>query len=402
MDRLNETTYNKEVKSNPSDRIVVEIGDSLQPDFKPQVKIKRWDNEVNFSMRAEEHPEAIVEEVDGVIKYITPKYEVHQYEKPEAGEDGGFEFEWVLKEIPESNVLTTTIQSKGLDFFYQPALTQEEIDSGSSRPENVIGSYAVYHSEKRDNKVGGMEYKTGKAFHIYRPEAVDANGVRTWCELNIDNGNLTVTVPQGFLDTAVYPVIVDPTFGYTSLGVSDFGLGFDNTNKASRTGNNNLAGVDGTLNSIHLPSKCLASDTVTIMALLSLTDGGGSGIHTGVASVERTDISNTTSYNWFTFTAASEALSNANTYLLSATSDGATVSASGIISYIPYDSSTEDQPVTSQLNNGYATLSVDPWTPSNNTGAANRLYSIYATYTASSSFTPTPMIHMMAQSGGLV
>lgn len=164
MDRLNETTYNIEVKSNPSDRIVVEVGDVLQPDFKPQVKIKRWDNEVNFSMRAEEHPEATVEEVDGVIKYITPKYEVHQYEKPEAGEDGGFEFEWVLNEIPESNVLTTTIQSKGLNFLYQPALTQEEIDSGSSRPENVIGSYAVYHSTNKNNKV--VEWNTKQVKHF--------------------------------------------------------------------------------------------------------------------------------------------------------------------------------------------------------------------------------------------
>lgn len=222
MDRLNDTTFKREVKTNPKDRIEFEVGDSKQPDFKPQVKMMRWDNEVNFSIRAEEVADAVVEEESGVVKYKTPKYEVHQYEKPEAGEDGGFEFEWVLKEKPDTNVLTTTIQSKGLDFFYQPELTKKEMEEGAHRPDNVIGSYAVYHSTKGGmNRADGMEYKTGKFCHIYRPEAVDANGDKTWCDLNIENGLLTVTVPQKFLNKAVYPVVVDPTFGYTSLGVSN-------------------------------------------------------------------------------------------------------------------------------------------------------------------------------------
>ena len=34
-------TYSKVAKDNPKDRIAIEIGDSKQPDFKPQVKIQR-------------------------------------------------------------------------------------------------------------------------------------------------------------------------------------------------------------------------------------------------------------------------------------------------------------------------------------------------------------------------
>lgn len=221
MDKLNSTTYKEDVKLDPKDRIEVEVGDSKQVDFKPQVKIMRWDNEVNFSMRAEEKEGAEVVEEEGKIKYITPEYEVHQYSKPEAGEDGGFEFEWVLPKKPASNVLTATIQTKGLNFFYQPALTQEEIDEGASRPENVVGSYAVYHKTKGGmNDAAGMEYKVGKAFHIYRPKAIDAKGTEVWGELNIDeqNGLLKVTIDKDFLDNAVYPVTVDPTFGYTTVG----------------------------------------------------------------------------------------------------------------------------------------------------------------------------------------
>lgn len=212
-------TLLKAVKTDVADKIEVEIGDSKQPDFKPQFKVSRWDNECNFSMRAEEDPTATVTVAGGIVKYKAKDYEVHQYEKQVEGENG-HEFEWILPKKPKSNVLTATIQTKELDFFYQPALTEQEIAEGASRPDNIVGSYAVYHKTGRNNIVGGKEYKTGKAFHIYRPEAVDAVGARAWCELNLDDvaGVLTVTVPQKFIDTAVYPVVVDPTFGYTSQG----------------------------------------------------------------------------------------------------------------------------------------------------------------------------------------
>ena len=231
---LSANTLSRTVKDNPADRLEVEIGDAKQLDFKPQFKIKRWDNEVNFSMRAEEKAGATMVEEDGKVKYKGKDVEVHQYEKPEAGEDGGFEFEWVLNKKPKSNVLRTTIQHKGLDFFYQPEITDEEAQATSfdgdtrtleeikreMRPENVVGSYAVYHKTKRDNGPD-KHYKTGKAFHIYRPHAVDADGVKVWCELDITEGELTVTVPEKFLNKASYPVVVDPTFGYTSEGGSN-------------------------------------------------------------------------------------------------------------------------------------------------------------------------------------
>lgn len=223
--RVERNTLTRDVKDNPRDDIRIEIGDSKQEDFKPQLKIMRWDNEVNFSIRAEEHPSAIIEVSGGIIKYKTPNYEVHQYEIDAGGvgEDGGFEFEWVLPKMPSSNVLTATIETKGLDFFYQPELTQDEVDNGAYRPENVTGSYAVYHSTRGGvNLAGKMEYKAGKAFHIYRPKATDAGGNTVWGELNINQQlkNLTVTIDRHFLNNAIYPVVVDPTFGYTGVGGS--------------------------------------------------------------------------------------------------------------------------------------------------------------------------------------
>ena len=175
----------KKVKvSNPARKIEFEIGDSKSDDFFPQYKLIHWDNETNFSARLVTKDGAVTEH-DGKLAYDDGEKIARFYEKDTGDEDGGFEFDVVLNSKPESNVLTWTIQHKELDFFYQPALTEEEIAEGAFRPENVVGSYAVYHKTQKNNKVGGKEYRTGKAFHIYRPYAEDAEGTRAWCDLNI-------------------------------------------------------------------------------------------------------------------------------------------------------------------------------------------------------------------------
>src|SRR3972149_2166259 len=229
-------SFKQTAKSNPKDRIEVIVGDDKQPDlFYPQIKISRWDNEVNTSVRLKEddYTKATVETDKEVIKWVNGTKEVHFYDKPELSEDGGYEFEVILKEKPASNVLEFTIETKSLDFFHQPALTQQEIDEGASRPANVEGSYAVYHKTKGGmNDAAGMEYKVGKAFHIYRPEAIDATGKWVYGELNITinedgTGLMTKTFPQEFLDNAVYPVLIGsptpPAFDAksTTIGTAD-------------------------------------------------------------------------------------------------------------------------------------------------------------------------------------
>lgn len=203
--------------------VSVEIGDSKQPDFKPQVKWMRWNNQANLSIRAEVHPQAIQTLQNGIVKYISDEYQVWMYDKPEASDEGGFEFEWIIDQIPATNVFRATIQQKGLTFHKQEALTQEQIDEGDNRPDDVIGSYAVYFN-RRDN-----EYRTGKFCHIYRPIARDSQNTEVYAELDINEktGLLTVTVPWEFLRSAMYPVVVDPTFGYTTVGASTSGKRHD-------------------------------------------------------------------------------------------------------------------------------------------------------------------------------
>jgi hypothetical protein len=178
----------------------------------------RWDNEVNFSIRLKENLSSKNHSIiDNKIIYVNDKTVTQFYPK-----EFGHEFEVVLYEKPKSNIIEFTLKSKGLDFFFQPELTKEEIERGDLRPENVIGSYAVYHKTKANNNLD-KNYYCGKFCHIYRPESIDSLGKKSWCDLFIDSQNeiATITIPQKFLDEAVYPVTIDPEFGYHTIGASE-------------------------------------------------------------------------------------------------------------------------------------------------------------------------------------
>ena len=80
-------------------------------------------------------------------------------------EDGGFENEIILQE--KWNVFAFPIEdAQDLDFFDQPKLSLEEIAEGTVRPENVIGSYAVYPKTKTNHRVGDALYATGGLSHL--------------------------------------------------------------------------------------------------------------------------------------------------------------------------------------------------------------------------------------------
>jgi hypothetical protein len=118
-----QNTYFAVPKDDPKDRINVEIGDSKQPDFKPQVKLMRWDNEVNFSVRLITTDESSPLKTGEKINWDTDTSKIEFYEFTEG--EGGYKLVWFLKEKPLTNKVEFTIQSKGLDFFYQPELTEE-------------------------------------------------------------------------------------------------------------------------------------------------------------------------------------------------------------------------------------------------------------------------------------
>lgn len=148
----------------------------------------------------------------------------------------GLEYEIILKSKPTTNVLSFPLVTKDLVFYYQPSLMEElnskdydllndthAIKDGNIinyRPLNVVGSYAVYHTSK-----SGNEYGTGKAFHLYRVKLIDALGKEVYAEYNRDvqeSGQLQIILPTEFLNSALYPVVIDPAFGYMTVGASNY------------------------------------------------------------------------------------------------------------------------------------------------------------------------------------
>jgi len=215
------------------------IGDDKEAGFQPRFTLLRWDGEGSLTLGFDDSAILIkdVSTLGDEISWSTPFFDFLYYpvepriEYLTVGKNtyeflqnelGGFEFEVVLKQRPPIDVWTFQIETKGLDFYYQPPLENYTWEDGDGdgeadtfRPENVVGSYAVYHESKRNNN-----FKTGKAFHIYRPLLIDADGAEAWGELNIDEkqGTLTISLPSDFLNSAKYPVIVDPSFGYDTVG----------------------------------------------------------------------------------------------------------------------------------------------------------------------------------------
>lgn len=182
----------------------------------PKLCLRRWDSQCYFTVNLKDSFKFASSLdrssnklfLDQHIFYVTP--------------DGKFEWETVFDKKPESNIISYTFDFHDLDFRYQDPikLLRDRRKGIVSFDPNILGSFAVYHKRYRHN-----QFSTGKAFHIFRPEVIDANGNKTWCELVLYLNVLSVIIPQWFLDSAKYPVILDPTIGYETLGATGISAG---------------------------------------------------------------------------------------------------------------------------------------------------------------------------------
>lgn len=304
--------------------------------------------------------------------------------------DGGFKIDILLNERPDTNRFCYQIEgAENYDFEYQPPLTEEEIKDGIVRPENIVGSYAVYHKMLKDYYPGRENYATGKVMHIPRPQvwSMANEKEKEWAELSYNDGQLCVTAPTKFIATADLPIRIDPTFGYTTLGASSIAIGGEDPDLsevyAVQRGYSQFLMGTGTLSSISagLRSDATSQAADTYVALYR-EDSAGSGSHALVVGIERANLAFTTSNAWYEFTAASEELT-ADTYIFSAVANGADVSINTTV-FIALDNFIASKNIYQESATGagaYSTRkSEDPWTAAA-TRSASSHYSIYATYT---------------------
>lgn len=238
-------------------RVIADADISIKGEM---IKQRQEGNEVRVEMSWKDQPGIVVKKDMGEASALEKVRGKRDMEIITEQADGNFKIDFRLNKKPKTNVFCQAIEgAEDYDWSYQPPLTQAEIDAGAVRPENVVGSYAVEHKtlanqlnvlltkkeltqlergdfdqQIADGEIAtttykgeerwqwvGTNYETGKAFHIYRPEVWEIDNkeaTREWAELSYADGTLCVTVDQDFLDSANYPVRVDPTFGYTSVG----------------------------------------------------------------------------------------------------------------------------------------------------------------------------------------
>jgi hypothetical protein len=296
-----------------------------------KLKLHKWDKEVSIEVSLDMIKADTHTFIDNKIEIedANKKVRVYPIDKrstkdfygdaldEEQVHDGGIRYEVVYLEKPLINYFDVLITCKNTRWTKQPPLTQQELDNGDMRPLNVDGSYAVYHVSKKNN-----QYKTGKMIHVYRPLAIDALGNKAWCEIDvegyIDPTSMRVTIPQQFLDEAVYPVVIDPDLGYTAIGGTTETIVLNGA--ITRNGSAWTMPENGTVN--YMRARLSGDNVVTdFKAIINQKDSGGAGTHGEVAGpVENLAVP--IAAHWEEFTFAGEGLTNAVTYILNVIGKG--------------------------------------------------------------------------------
>jgi len=283
---------------------------------------------------------------------------------------GGLEVEIILYEPLEKIILN--IETKNLVFYYQPPLhpehptyiLNEKGEIVEIRPPEVVGSYAVYYkniSNYHSSKERAEKYKTGKAFHIYRPKLIDAIGKEAWADIEILNNQLIIKIPRTFLETAVYPITVDPTFGYEQIGA---------------TSSTDTGGIKDRIRGslYNLPEN---GEAQSITIYLKETGGFHPKVKCGIYKSDNTligvteELTVTSFEGWKTFNFTTPPSLTSGDYALCAHSN----SFAGYL-YIYYDTGVEHWYKYQVYSNGYP----DPFDGSKY--ADSRKISIYCTYTS--------------------
>lgn len=364
MRQINDTTFIADTLGDL--KPVVTIGGKPVDKFIPNLNMSFHDDEffINLNRRDKQAINATDKaEIDGIDKDIFY-----------IDENGRFKWDIEFKERPVCNSWTWELKhAEGIEFYYQGELTDEEIKDGCERPIEVVGSYAVYCNQANN------KYKTGKLCHIYRPFCYDINVESIYADLKIADGKLTITIDETWLNNAVYPVRLDPTFGYTTQGSS--------WRQSTKSTNPRCCIYD----------QYISSGIETIELISVYAYGNSKTIQTAPYTVSEglpssrldnaNDIIISSSAGWYTTSGLSTLLSNEITYTLAVSFQD--TGTTGV--YIGYDTATNGA-----CNHNSTGALPATWT----FGAyENRRLSIYATYTASGGSSIPTIINNYRQQG---
>ncbi|MER0170341.1 MAG: hypothetical protein DU489_07005 [Nitrosomonas sp.] len=399
---LGEPTIAEKMKDKRKEEVITETLNTKQPELqRKKDQLLTYKNEV-------EHTGTSSIKIDGLIisatsteqRTLIAEQEIWKLDQELAVQDG-FKVDILLNERPTTNVFCYDIQgAENYDFFYQPPLTPEEIAEGATRPPEIEGSYAVYHKTLKNHFLGQVNYETGKVMHIPRPQVWELDNeesTKEWADLSYtDKDELCVTVRQEFLDKANYPVRVDPTFGYTTIGGSSQAI-LDKTNSRTwRLGRVFTASEDGTVTKMSAALKMTSgTQTGTVSLFINKADNYTENANQTQIITAESDLLLTTTATIFDIN-MSGSIINTIPYILNISGDWEDLSSS--IGNVMFDAGSGTHFFRDIINGSgaYTTSKDSPWTPSVYSPSGTSIFSIYTTYTAE-----TPATTTYSCSGGI-
>ena len=148
-------------------------GDTVK--FVPNINASKWNDEAWFNLNPSWFSvgNEVQAFVDGKVQIGVGDVTFFAFVEKDGRLAWGLEY----AKKPASNIVEFDLtHSANLSFYYQGILNplDDPPQSISVRPDNVIGSYAVYFNT-RDNK-----YRTGKFCHLFRPRLTDKDGNQAW------------------------------------------------------------------------------------------------------------------------------------------------------------------------------------------------------------------------------
>ena len=209
------------VKSD--EKISVEIGDKKSDSFKQILKLRSANKELISEVLGLGSGDLSFEG-DKII-YGDGKIELNFYEIPSQEAQNknqitptgiyAYEQEIILKTNPSNNVVEVAIDSGDLSVRKNGDGTFEFYEQ-ISLPEGMP-----------DEEKEGINTDVVR-FRIDPIVVKDSKGTEAKIETAFENGVLTITIPQDFLEKAVYPVIIDPSYTIDSGSATTLATSYSN------------------------------------------------------------------------------------------------------------------------------------------------------------------------------
>ena len=247
MEKLSPSAWRHTQNNNLREKWEVITGEKNR--LEPKVEVRRRGVSASFKFLDDDEGTFALKEEEGKIKLIKSSKEVHLYDlgyrrycernQLHPVEEWSFEQEVILKKRPPNNILTFSVEIRGL------------------KCERRGSGYAFYREVELPHLALRNRKKVLKEDILYLNPVIakDRLGQATKAEVELKNGTLTIKIDKAFLENAAYPISIDPSYTIKT-GASEYSTAYTPQRNLARTSDGTLWCVysrsDGTYEQIYI------------------------------------------------------------------------------------------------------------------------------------------------------